>query len=267
MAILEVRNLNIDYISVKGVNYSISDINFKLEQSKAIGIIGESGCGKSTIAKCILNILPKNVYTQGEILLDGVNILNISEKEMENIRGNQISMIFQEPMQALNPIRRIKNQFYDLLYKYRKINGKVKTDNLIVSRLEDVNLKDIDKILNSYPFELSGGMAQRVMIAMALINNPRVLIADEPTSSIDAINRREILNEIKNLKDLSVVMISHNLSEVYDMCDEILVMKDGVVVEQGYTKDIFQNPNHEYTKLLLQNERISKGSYEKRVSC
>lgn len=264
--ILEVINLNIDYLSTNKTSYRVCDINFTLTKGKVIGIIGESGCGKSTIAKSLLKILPQNTYVEGEVLLEGIDILKLNEKQMQSIRGNIISMIFQEPMQALNPIRKIKKQFDDILEDYKKENGKSKTNELIERKLKEVNLKDTKKILNSYPFELSGGMAQRVIIAMSLIENPRILIADEPTASIDAINRREILNEIKKLKDMSIIMISHNLEEVYDMCDEIIVMNKGIVVEQGDAKEIFNNPTHQYTKALLQSNGVEGDIYGQKLS-
>ena len=258
MEILEVKNLQIDYISSKKIEYSISNINFKLLKGKNLGIVGESGCGKSTIAKAILNILPENTYIDGEVLLDGVNILRLNKKAMDNIRGTQLSMIFQDPILALNPIRKIKNQFYDLLEGYKKINGKEKTDEYIRKKLEEVNLKDTNKILNSYPFELSGGMAQRVVISMATINNPKILIADEPTSSIDAVNRVEILSDMKKLEHMSIIMISHNLNEVYMLCDEVIVMYNGKILEQGKVEDVFHNPSHEYTKSLIESEGLGR---------
>lgn len=266
MDILEVKKLNIDYVKSNETCYRVHDINFSLSKGKVIGIIGESGCGKSTIAKSLLKILPQNAYVQGEVLIDGVDILKLNEKQMKNIRGNTISMIFQDPKEALNPIRKIKHQFYDILEDYKKINGKSKTNELIEKKLKEVNLKDTKKILDSYSFELSGGMAQRVVIAMALIKEPKILIADEPTASIDAINRREIFNEIKKLEDMSIIMISHNLEEIYDMCDELIVIDKGVVVEQGDAKEIFNNPKHDYTKTLLQIGNLEGENYGEQMS-
>ena len=248
---LIVKNLNISYKVKEKYIDNISDINFVLNEGDIIGIVGESGSGKSTIAKSILNILPSNSAVSGEILYDGKNLLNFSQKDMEKIRGNEISMIFQDPKLALNPIRKLKYQFYDILIDYKKQNGKSKTDELIIKKLLDVNLKEGKKILTHYPFELSGGMAQRVVIAMSLIKEPSILIADEPTASIDAINRKEILNEIIKLKNMSKILISHNLNEVYNICNKLIVLYNGKIVEQGNTKEIFKNPKNEYTKELL----------------
>ncbi|WP_050740968.1 ABC transporter ATP-binding protein [Acetobacterium bakii] len=252
MSLLEVKNLSISY-KIDDVSYvAVSEVNFVLEEGQVLGIAGASGSGKSTIAKGILGILPDNALIEGEIIFQGKNLLAFNRKEMEKIRGREISMVFQDPSTALNPVRIIKRQFYDILARVAK--DKAVLDKMIVSKLESVHLEDALEVMNKYPHELSGGMKQRIVIAAALCLSPRILIADEPTSAIDASIKKQIILELKGLKiseNLSMIYISHNLAELKSICDEIIVMKDSKIIEQNATAALFNCPKEPYTIELI----------------
>jgi len=225
-----------------------------LKKGESLGIVGESGSGKSTLALSILNLIPSpGKILGGEIVFNGKNILDYSEKEMINIRGNKISMIFQDPFSSLNPVFTIKEQLLETIDVHLGIKG---TEALkkAVQFLDLVKIKDPEKRINDYPHEFSGGMRQRVMIAMALISEPEIIIADEPTTALDSKTQDEILELLKGLKakfNFSILYITHNFSVVKKISERIIVMNQGEIVEEGETLKIFSEPKSPYTKELI----------------
>lgn len=253
MSLLEVKNLSISY-KINDVAYvAVSEVNFALKEGQVLGIAGASGSGKSTIAKGILGILSDNASIEGEINFQGQNLLEFNRKKMDGIRGREISMVFQDPSAALNPVRTIKRQFYDILASISK--DKKVLDKIIRNKLEAVHLEDAQEVMNKYPHELSGGMKQRIIIAAALSLSPQILIADEPTSAIDASIKKQIIMELKGLKikeNLSMIYISHNLAELKSICDEIIIMKDSKIIEKNSTEKLFNSPEELYTIELIE---------------
>jgi ABC-type dipeptide/oligopeptide/nickel transport system ATPase component len=251
--VLEFRDVTISYGSSSNEDVAIYNLNMKVEAGTVFGIAGESGCGKSTIAKALLDLLPPYASVTGEMLFDNRNILATARRERDALRGREISMIFQDPATALNPIRKIRRQFYDILCNSEK--SKAALDKRIEEELSAVHLPEPKRVMNQYPPQLSGGMKQRVVIAAAICNRPRLLIADEPTSALDASVRLRIIDEIARIKhehNLTLLYISHNLAELERICDSIMVMKDGCVIEQGSTEQIIHNPKKQYTRSLIQ---------------
>ncbi|MEM2732210.1 MAG: ABC transporter ATP-binding protein, partial [Nitrososphaerota archaeon] len=224
-----------------------------------VGIIGESGSGKTTLLKTILRILPQNgIISKGEIIYEGRNILKLSDGELAKIRRREIGMIFQDPMAALNPVFKIRDQLYDIL-KYRMMaEGRNPSSKELYEEslklFNDVRLPDPDRVLESYPFQLSGGMRQRVMIAMALASAGKLLLADEPTTNLDVTIQDQILKLIHRLvieKNLSTILVSHALGMVYHMTDKVYVLYAGDIMEEAGTKELFNKPKHPYTQLLI----------------
>ncbi len=254
--ILQVKNLSTSFFTDAGEVKAVNNVSFNLEKGKVLGIVGESGSGKSVTAYSIMRILtfPGRV-TGGEINLGGKDLLKLSDKEMRNYRGRNISMIFQDPMTSLNPVYTIGNQMDEAIRLHTKREGKaIRERSLELIRLVGIN--DPQRRVKQYPHELSGGMRQRVMIAMALACEPDILIADEPTTALDVTIQAQILELIKDLQrqfGMSVIMITHDLGVIADMFDEIIVMYAGSVCERGTTDDIFYSPKHEYTKNLLKS--------------
>lgn len=244
--LLKCENLNISYNDDRSTIKVLNDINFILKKNFILGIVGESGCGKSTVAKAITGILPENAVVSGRILFDKFDLLNCTKKDRDIIRGNEISMVFQEPSIALNPARKIKHQFFDILGK--------KDLNEVKKRLSEVQLKNVENVVEMYPYQLSGGMKQRSVIAMAISKYPKILIADEPTSALDSEIRKKIVKllvDLKNVYNMSLIYISHNISEVEKICNDILIMKNGNLIEYGSTAEIMNNPKEEYTVSLI----------------
>lgn len=252
MRLLEVNNLSISY-KIEDISYlAVSEASLTLEEGQVLGIAGASGSGKSTIAKGILGILSANAVIEGEIIFQGKDLLKLNRRKMDKIRGREISMVFQDPSTALNPVRIIKRQFYDILASVSK--DKSVLDKIILNKLESVHLEGAAEVMNKYPYELSGGMKQRIVIAAALSLSPQVLIADEPTSAIDASIKKQIVMELKGLKareNLAMIYISHNLAELKSICDDIIVMKEGKIIEQNATAEIFSSPQETYTIELI----------------
>lgn len=233
--LLKCENLNISYNDDRSTIKVLNDINFILKKNFILGIVGESGCGKSTVAKAITGILPENAVVSGRILFDKFDLLNCTKKDRDIIRGNEISMVFQEPSIALNPARKIKHQFFK-------------------KRLSEVQLENVKNVVEMYPYQLSGGMKQRSVIAMAISKYPKILIADEPTSALDSEIRKKIVKllvDLKNVYNMSLIYISHNISEVEKICNDILIMKNGNLIEYGSTAEIMNNPKEEYTVSLI----------------
>ena len=248
MSFLEFSGVNISYAGLEVVH----DISFSLKKGSVLGVAGESGCGKSTLAKAILGILPENAEASGTLKFCGRDLIGMSEKEFTSLRGREISMVFQDPSAALNPVRKIKHQFYDIFGTPRAKHKEANEE--IIHFLNHVHLDRPETILDRYPSQLSGGMKQRVVLAMAICNMPQLLIADEPTSALDAEIRLQIVEEIMSLKErlgFGMIYISHNLAELSKVADSILVMKDGSIVEYRKTAELFANPQQEYTKELI----------------
>jgi peptide/nickel transport system ATP-binding protein len=255
---LEARNIGVSFKVDGGTIEAVKDVSFTLRKGQTIALVGESGSGKSVTARAIMRLLSKRatVNRQTEILYSGRNMAQLSPAEMRGLRGNRLSMIFQEPMSSLNPVYTIGNQIAEVLRIHNKIT-KTEAKAKALALLKDVQIPDPEARLNQYPHQLSGGQRQRVMIAMALANNPDVLIADEPTTALDVTVQAEILNLIKALKDrtgLAVILITHDLTVVRQFADHVYVMQHGEVREEGPTETIFTNPQHPYTKRLLGSE-------------
>lgn len=255
---LSVNHLSVSFTGDNGKVIAIDDVSFNLEKGKILGLIGESGCGKSTLALSIMQLLPDKIskIESGEILFNGQELTKFDEENLENIRGNEISMIFQEPMTSLNPLFKIGRQIGESLKIHKNLHGS-QLKKKIIELLKTVHIQNPEKIYNSYPHNLSGGMRQRVMIAMALSCSPDVLIADEPTTALDVTIQSEILFLLKSLnKDIntSILFITHDLSVVAEVCDNVMVLYGGKVVEETDVFELFDNPKHPYTIGLLESQ-------------
>ncbi|NLC65462.1 MAG: ABC transporter ATP-binding protein [Clostridium sp.] len=255
--ILEVRNLKISFETFFGEVEAVRGIDFDVETKKTLAIVGESGCGKSVTANGIMQLLPQPpaFYKDGTITFEGKNLLEKTRKEIEEIRGNEISMIFQDPMTSLNPTMKIGEQIVEGLMKHKKIK-KEKAKEIAIEMLTMVSVPQPEKRINQYPHEFSGGMRQRVMIALAMVCRPKLLIADEPTTALDVTVQAQILDLMKDLQnkfDTSIIIITHDLGVVADIADRIAVMYAGQILEEGDSKSIFYSPNHPYTKRLLES--------------
>ena len=267
MSLLEVRNLKTYFYTDAGVGKAVDDISFSLEKGKTLGMVGESGCGKSVTSLSIMRLVDPTVgrYEGGEILLDGVDILKISEKEMQRIRGDRISMIFQEPMTSLNPVFSIGYQISESLMLHKGLNKKQARERTI-ELLEMVGIPEAGKRVDEYPHQLSGGMRQRVMIAMALSGDPEVLIADEPTTALDVTIQAQILELLRDLQkklNMSIIIITHDLGVIAEMADDVVVMYAGDIVEKAPMRALFDDPKHPYTIGLMNsipdiNENVTR---------
>lgn len=255
--VLCIKNLKTYFYNSKNstVVKAVDGLNIKAFKGKITAVVGQSGSGKSVMALSVFNLIdePGKIET-GEIILNGRDISKLSKRELGKVRGKEIAMIFQDPTSALNPVLKIKKQLMEAILIHEKVKKK---DAL--RRCEDmlkrVGLKNTDKILNSYPFELSGGMCQGVMIAIAVITNPSVLIADEPTTALDLTIQAGILGELLKLKELgmAIILITHDLGVVAQTADDVYVVNKGKVVESGNVYDIFEKPQHKYTKELIES--------------
>jgi peptide/nickel transport system ATP-binding protein len=253
MAQLTINNLEISFKSDKNQFKAINNISLQLDKGEIIGLVGESGSGKSVTSLAIMRLLESNAKIKGEILFDDKNLLEISEREMQQFRGNKIAMIFQEPMTSLNPLMKCGKQITESIIFHLKTNKKQAKEKTLQLFCE-VKLPEPQEIFNKYPHQLSGGQKQRVMIAMALACNPEILIADEPTTALDVTVQKniiELLKRIREERNMSIIFISHDLGVIGEIADKILVMNKGQIVEQGTAKDIFLNPQNPYTKGLL----------------
>lgn len=252
--LLKIDKLGIGLINKESDNTLLNSISFDIPKNKIVGLVGESGSGKSLTALSILRLLNSKIYnTSGKIIFNNKNILELNLNEVQRIRGKEIAMIFQEPMSALNPTMTIGNQLIEICKRHLNLSHSeiIKKINNLISK---VKLDDINNLLKKFPHEISGGQKQRVMIIMALLCNPSLLIADEPTTALDVTVQKEILQLIKDLQkseNLSVLFISHDLSVVKEIADKIIIMKAGEIVEQGSKKTLFNNPKNPYTKVLL----------------
>ena len=256
MALLEVNDLHTSFFTDAGEVRAVNGVSFNLERGKVLGIVGESGSGKSVTAYSIMQILASaGKIVSGSIKLDGQELVNSGEKVMRTVRGNKISIIFQDPMTSLNPTYTIGKQLMEAILLHTNRN-KQQARERAIEMLRLVNINEPEKRMKQYPFELSGGMRQRVMIAMALACEPDILIADEPTTALDVTIQAQILELMKDLQEelgMAIIMITHDLGVVAQMCDEVIVMYAGSICEQGTADEIFYNPRHEYTKGLLRS--------------
>lgn len=254
MALLEVKNLRTSFFTDAGEVRAVNDVSFSLDRGKVLGIVGESGSGKSVTAYSVMQILAETgKIVDGSIKLDGQELVGAGEKVMKTVRGNKISIIFQDPMTSLNPTYTVGNQLMEAIMLHTNRNRKEAYDRA-VEMIRLVNINEPEKRMKQYPFELSGGMRQRAMIAMALACEPDILIADEPTTALDVTIQAQILELMGDLQKelgMAIIMITHDLGVVAQMCDEIIVMYAGSICEQGTADEIFYNPCHEYTKGLL----------------
>jgi len=253
--VLEVKDLKTHFFTSKGVLKAVDGVSFDIKEKEAVGLVGESGCGKSTVAFSIMRLIPNppGKIVDGAILLHGKDILKCSDKELHQIRGKEISMIFQDPMTFLNPVMRIENQIVEVLKLHQGMNNKdAKIRCLELLKL--VRMPDPERVLKAYPHQISGGMKQRSLIAMSLACNPSVLIADEPTTALDTTIQVQILNLIDDLKralGTSLLLVSHDLGIVAEICDRINVMYAGKNVEKGNVEKVYSNPLHPYTRGLI----------------
>ncbi|MBI9038533.1 MAG: ABC transporter ATP-binding protein [Bacteroidales bacterium] len=257
--VLEIKNLCVEFESSDVVVKAVDNLCVELDRGKILGIVGESGSGKSVSALSIMQLIPKpsGRISKGEILYSFeekiIDLRKLTEKEIRFFRGKEISMIFQEPMTSLNPVFKCGNQIIEAILEHQKISKKSAKEK-VISLLKEVKLSNPEKVYQSYPHQLSGGQKQRVMIAMAMSSNPKILIADEPTTALDVSVQKDILTLVKDLQQkhgMSIIFISHDLGVIAEICDSLIVMFKGKVVESGKVNDIFNNPQHSYTKGLL----------------
>ena len=255
MALLEVKNLKTYFYTEGGIIKAIDGVDFTIDQGETLGIVGESGCGKSVTSMSVMRLIPDppGKIVEGSINFDGVDILKLTESEMRSVRGNQISMIFQEPMTSLNPVFTINYQISEILMLHKELTkeeAKLET----ISLLKKVGIPRAEAVADNYPFTLSGGMRQRVMIAMALACNPKLLIADEPTTALDVTIQAQVLELMVQLQkefNTAIMFITHDLNVIAEMADRVIVMYAGKVVEESSIVELFDSPHHPYTIGLM----------------
>ena len=254
--ILEVRNLHTSFTTDKGEVRAVNGVNFKLFPGTTLGIVGESGSGKSVTAYSIMRILEQNGHiTESQVLYRGEDITKYSEKQMADFRGKKCSMIFQDPMTSLNPVYTVGNQIREAILTHKQVSREAAYQKSL-EMLKLVGINDAERRIRQYPHELSGGMRQRVMIAMALVSEPDILIADEPTTALDVTIQAQILELMQDLQKklkMAIIIVTHDLGVIAQMADEIVVMYGGRICERGTADDIFYRPCHEYTKGLLRS--------------
>ena len=252
-SLLQVENLNVAFATQSGEVAAVRDVSFNIPEAGTLGLVGESGSGKSATSLAIMRLLPPQAQIQGKISFDGQNLTKLSEGEMRKLRGSGISMIFQEPMTALNPVMRVGDQVAEAVTAHHSVSRKV-AQQRAVDALREVAIPEPDKRARDYPHQLSGGQRQRVMIAMALVNQPRLLIADEPTTALDVTIQAQILELLRDLREkhkLAVLFISHDLGVVSRVADNVAVMYAGEIVEMGPVQQIFSAAQHPYTRGLI----------------
>tara|TARA_B100000686_G_C16771300_1_gene965338 strand:- start:1697 stop:2557 length:861 start_codon:yes stop_codon:yes gene_type:complete len=254
--LLAIKDLELSFKMYEGISYVLKKINLELSKGEKVALVGESGSGKSVTTKLILGLLnQKNVTKSGKIIFNNKDILNLSQKEFRKIRGNNISIIFQDPIAALNPVFKVKDQFYEVNLNNSKISKK---DSFFKAckALEKVSIRDPERVLESYPFQLSGGLAQRVVITMAMINKPELLLADEPSTALDVTIQNQaldLMNDLTQETNTAVLLITHNMGVVRKFAEKVFVIYRGVIVEEGSKAQVFKNPGHPYTKALLRS--------------
>jgi len=252
-ALLQVDHLNVSFVTQTGDVAAVRDVSFSIAESGTLGLVGESGSGKSATSLAIMRLLPPQASTTGKVVFAGEDLLALSDESMRRIRGARISMIFQEPMTALNPVMRVGDQVSEAVLAHHRV-GKAEAWRRTVEALREVAIPEPDKRARDYPHQLSGGQRQRVMIAMALVNNPQLLIADEPTTALDVTIQAQILELLAELRErhkLAVLFISHDLGVVSRVADQVAVMLAGEIVEMGPVAGIFSSATHSYTRGLI----------------
>lgn len=252
--LLSIRNLETFYHTSKGLIRAVDDVSLEIDEGEIVGLVGESGCGKSTLALSIVRLVsdPGRIAS-GEILFEGKNLLSLSENEMRHIRGKKISVVFQDPVTYLNPIMKIRDQISESIVQHRKLDEKA-IYKKVIDILKTVQIGDAASVGESYPHQLSGGMLQRCLLAIAMISSPSLIIADEPTTSVDVTVQEQLLKLMKELKsdhDVSFLFVTHDLGIVAELCDKVCIMYCGKVVEYADVYSLFQNPLHPYTQALL----------------
>lgn len=257
MPLLDVRHLTTRFHTRNGVVHAVEDVSFKIEAGETLGIVGESGSGKSVTCYSLLGLIPQppGRIHQGEALFGGFDLLKATPKELRQIRGKRVSMIFQDPMTSLNPFMRVSAQLTEPLAIHENIHGK-KALHLAIDALAEVGIPDAAQRIHSYPHEFSGGMRQRVMIAMALITRPELLICDEPTTALDVTVQKQVLDLIRERQKqlgTAVILVTHDLSVVSEVCDHVNVMYAGRIIESASKHELFHNPLHAYTRSLLKS--------------
>jgi oligopeptide/dipeptide ABC transporter ATP-binding protein len=255
MALLEVRNLHTHFFTREGVVRAVDGISFDVDRGKTIGIVGESGCGKSVTALSIMGLIPKPPakIVEGSIVFEGRDLTELSDHELEDVRGHEIAMIFQDPMTSLNPTLKIGTQLTETLRRHLPLS-KDQARKRAVELLEEVHIPNAEQRLDDYPHRYSGGMRQRVMIAMGIACNPKLLIADEPTTALDVTVQARILDLLEELRlrhDMAMILITHDMGVVAEAADEVAVMYAGQIVEHAGILDLFDQPEHPYTEALL----------------
>jgi len=255
MNILEVKNLNMSYKTIDGEVEAVKDVSFTVKEGESFGIVGESGCGKTSVAMSLLQLQADNgKITNGEIIFDGTNIVGLSESELREVRWSGISIVFQGAMNSWNPVVKIGEQIREAMREHYPDKTKEENTTKILELFRIVGLDS--SVIDRFPHELSGGMKQRAVIALALSCDPKLIIADEPTTALDVVIQDQILNEIRKVQEvlgLSLIYISHDIAVIAEMTDNMAVMYAGRIVERGPTKEIFANPRHSYTKSLLES--------------
>lgn len=254
--LLTINNLFVSFRTDDGVFQAVDDVSFHINKGEIVGLVGESGCGKSVTALSILRLIPSppGMIEKGEIIFDDKDLLTLDTRQLRKIRGRAISMIFQEPSAAMSPLQRIGRQMTEALLLHKNITKK-EAWNIAETWLEKVNISDAAERMFTYPFQLSGGMQQRIMIAMALMLGPDLVIADEPTTALDVTIQAQVFQLIKDMKQesTSILLITHDMGVIWEMCDRVLVMYASNIVEEGSVNDIFTNPAHPYTRGLLRS--------------
>ena len=254
--LLQINNLSVVFDTDDGALTAVDDVSFSINPGEVVGLVGESGCGKSVTALSLLRLIPMppGRITSGEVLFENRDLLRLPAPELRTIRGKRISMIFQEPMTALSPLHRVGAQLVEALQLHLPVDDRTAWATS-VDWLKRVGIPDPEERMRSYPFELSGGMLQRVMIAMALMLNPSLVIADEPTTALDVTIQAQVLGLLREMKskDTSLLLITHDLGVVWEMCDRIIVMYASRIVEEGPRSELFEKPAHPYTQALLES--------------
>jgi oligopeptide transport system ATP-binding protein len=269
--LLSVRNLSTSFFTDQGIIKAVEDVSFDLDEGETLGIVGESGCGKSVSALSIMRLIPNppGRIVKGEVIFEGRDLLTLSEDAMSDIRGNKIAMIFQEPMTSLNPVLTIGHQVMEPLMLHKGM-GKKAAQHECIELLKSVQIPDAAARVRAYPHEFSGGMRQRAMIAMGLSCNPRLIIADEPTTALDVTIQAELLDLMKDLthnRGTALIIITHNLGVVARYADKVIVMYAGRIIEKALTRDLYRSPMHPYTIGLLESvPRLDQDIKKKLVS-
>lgn len=255
LPLLEIDSLTVDYRTRRGNIRAVNNVSFTLEKGEMLGLVGESGSGKSTLGLSVIRLIPPpGVIVTGHLRIDGTDILNLSEEEMRGIRGGKVAFVFQDPMTSLSPVKKIGAHFIELLRTHDPGMNKEEALKQAMATLNDVGI--LPERISDYPHQFSGGMRQRIMIALAIALSPDLIIADEPTTALDVIVQAKILDLLKSLRDtygMALILITHDLSIVLERCDKILVMYAGGLVEYADSKELHRNPRHPYTRRLLQS--------------